>query len=63
MKVTGNPEVGDVGWYPGHVAIYGGVTGPGGDDVWSAFHTGGPVYGPANSKWFGTVTWYRYIGQ
>ena len=58
---TGAPQVGDVGVYPGHVDLYGGDTGPG-KDVWSAYHTGGPVFGPANSSWFGTPTWYRYNG-
>ena len=62
QKVTGAPQVGDVGWYPGHVVIYGGVTGPNGDDVWSATHTGGDPFGPAKSSWFGTPTWYRYVG-
>lgn len=61
VKVTGPLQIGDVGHYPGHVVIYGGTTGPG-KDVWSAFHTGGPVYGPAASSWFGTPTWYRYVG-
>jgi cell wall-associated NlpC family hydrolase len=60
-KVTGAPEVGDVGWFPGHVAIYSGNT-IAKNNVWSVFHTGGPVFGPANSAWFGTPTWYRYIG-
>lgn len=54
-------EVGDVGVYPGHVVIYGGNTGTG-KDVWSASHTGGPAFGPANSAWYGTPVWYRYNG-
>ncbi len=59
----GSPlQPGDVGVYPGHVDLYGGSTGPG-DNVWSAFHTGGPAFGPANSSWFGTPTWYRYNGN
>jgi len=32
------------------------------DDVWSASHTGGPAFGPANSAWYGTPVWYRYVG-
>lgn len=54
-------EVGDVGVYPGHVVIYGGDTGVG-KDVWSASHTNGPAFGPANSAWYGTPVWYRYNG-
>ncbi len=58
---TGNLQIGDIGVYPGHVVIYGGTgTGVGGRNVWSASHTGGPVFGPANSSWYGTPTWYRY---
>jgi RHS repeat-associated protein len=59
--VTGAPQVGDVGWYPNHVVLYGGDAGAG-DDVWTAFHTGGPQFGPGNSEWFGTPTWYRFVG-
>lgn len=59
--VQGSPQVGDVGVYPGHVVIYGGDNaGSDGSDVWSASHTGGPVFGPANSSWYGTPKWYRY---
>jgi cell wall-associated NlpC family hydrolase len=54
-------QPGDVGVYPGHVDIYGGSnTGVSGDDVWSATHTGGNPFGPANSSWFGKPAWYRY---
>jgi RHS repeat-associated protein len=60
--VTGAPQIGDVGVYPGHVVLYGSNTGPN-MDVWSASHTGGPVFGPANSSWYGRPTWYRYNGQ
>lgn len=59
--VADAPQVGDIGVYPGHVDLYGGATGPG-KDVWSASHTGGPVFGPAVSSWYGTPTWYRYNG-
>ncbi|MFO1368126.1 MAG: RHS repeat-associated core domain-containing protein [Marinagarivorans sp.] len=59
--IQGSPQVGDVGVYPGHVVIYGGDnTGSVERDVWSASHTGGPDFGPANSAWYGTPTWYRY---
>ena len=60
-RTVGAPQIGDVGWFPGHVVIYGGNTGPG-MDVWSASHTGGPVFGPARSSWYGTPTWYHYVG-
>jgi cell wall-associated NlpC family hydrolase len=59
--VDGAPAKGDVGWFPGHVVIYAGDLG-GGRDVWSASHTGGPVFGPMRSSWFGTAKWYRYTG-
>lgn len=67
QRVTGNPEVGDVGWYPGHVVLFGGalVGGTCGGvpcNVWSATHTGGNPFEPANSAWFGTPVWYRYVG-
>jgi cell wall-associated NlpC family hydrolase len=57
---TDAPQVGDIGVYDGHVVIYGGNTGVDGRDVWSASHTGGPVFGPADSSWYGKVKWYRY---
>jgi cell wall-associated NlpC family hydrolase len=54
-------QPGDVGIYPGHVVIYGGsTTGIAGDNVWSASHSGGNPFGPANSSWYGTPVWYRY---
>jgi RHS repeat-associated protein len=60
-RATGAHQVGDVGVYSGHVVLYGGgATGVGGRDVWSASHTGGPVFGPAASSWYGTPKWYRY---
>jgi len=58
---VGPHQIGDIAVYDGHVAIYGGDTGVG-KDVWSASHTGGPPFGPANSSWYGTPTWYRYNG-
>jgi cell wall-associated NlpC family hydrolase len=60
-RSVGAPQIGDVGWYPGHVVIFGGNTAPG-MDVWSASHTGGPVFGPAKSSWYGTPIWYHYVG-
>ncbi|MCP1445037.1 RHS repeat-associated protein [Pseudomonas sp. GGS8] len=47
-------QLGDIGVYPGHVVLYGGdQTGASNRDVWSASHTGGPVFGPAKSSWYG----------
>ncbi len=60
------PETGDVGVYPGHVVILDPKAGPtytgAPGDVWSAFHTNGPTFGPAQQKWFppGAPDWYRY---
>jgi len=54
-----SPVLGDLGVYPGHVVIYDPNAGPG-KNVWSAFHTGGPVFGAAASTWFGKPAWYRY---
>jgi hypothetical protein len=59
--VTGGPEIGDVGWYKGHVVIYGGTTATN-KDVWSASLPGGPDSGPAGSPWYGKPQWYRYNG-
>ena len=59
---TGAPQVGDIGVYPHHVDLYGGATGPN-LNVWSATHTGGNPFEPANSLWFGAPTWYRYNGK
>lgn len=58
---VGPHQIGDIAVYDGHVAIYGGDSGVD-KDVWSASHTGGPPFGPANSSWYGTPTWYRYTG-
>ena len=60
--VVGPPQVGDIGVYPKHVDLYGGSLAPG-RDVWSASHPGGRPFGPANSGWYGTPVWYRYIGN
>lgn len=59
-RVTGVPQIGDVGSYPGHVDLYGGNTGKN-RDVWSASHPGGRVFGAADSSWYGKPTWYRYF--
>ncbi len=61
QPVVGAPQLGDVGSFPGHVVIYGVNTGPG-MDVWSASQTGGPVFGPSSSRWYGTARWFRYVG-
>ena len=60
--VTGAPQIGDIGVYPRHVDLYGGDIGPN-LNVWSATHTGGNPFEPANSDWFGTPVWYRYNGK
>jgi RHS repeat-associated protein len=54
-----SPQTGDVAVYPSHVAIFDPNAGPG-DNVWSAHQTGGPVFGPAKSSWFGTPVFYRW---
>jgi RHS repeat-associated protein len=51
------PQVGDVGVFPGHLAIY--APNIDGKDIWTAFRTG-KSYGRGESKYFGEVTWYRY---
>jgi RHS repeat-associated protein len=59
-RESGGPQPGDVGVYPGHVVIYDPNAGPG-RNVWSASHTGGPVFGAGNTSWYsGTPTWYTY---
>jgi hypothetical protein len=68
QRVNGNPELGDVGYYSyGHVVLFGGaavggICGGVPCNVWSATHTGGNPFEPANSAWFGTPVWYRYVG-
>ena len=73
-KVT-MPQVGDIGWWNGHVAIYDnnvGKTDKGLDgNLWSARNPEQP-FGPARINWYdnyvdkktgknyGTVKWYRY---
>ena len=61
--IIGDPDVGDIGHYPGHVVIFGGSkTGVEGRDVWSTLNSS--VYGPAKKTWFhGKLTWYRYKGS
>jgi len=56
------PQVGDVGLYPGHMAIYD-PNASKGMDVWSASRPGGRAFGPRKSSWYlklGPVQWYRY---
>jgi cell wall-associated NlpC family hydrolase len=57
------PQVGDIGRWNGHMAIYD-PNAPDGKNVWTAHRTGGPPYGSYNferyNKIYGTVTWYRY---
>jgi len=61
-RVYGKPEVGDIGSYKHHVVLFSGKFNGPKRNVWSAHHTGGPSFGPANSSWFGNgrPTWYRY---
>ena len=61
------PQVGDVAWWNGHMAIYdpnAGMVRRQLATLWSASHAGGPKFGPAVIKWFnddyGPVKWYRY---
>ncbi len=65
--VIGAPEVGDVGWEQGHVVMWGGNLGFNAQgqqlSIWSATHTGGPVFGAFTANYFGSVTYYRYIGH
>ena len=61
------PQVGDVAWWNGHMAIYDPKVGKVGREIgslWSASHPGGRKFGPAVVKWYsdeyGPVKWYRY---
>jgi cell wall-associated NlpC family hydrolase len=61
------PQVGDVAWWNGHMAIYdpnAGVVDKQVAKLWSASHPGGRDFGPTPIEWFtkkyGPVTWYRY---
>lgn len=58
-RVVGAPQVGDVGLYNDHMAIFDPNAGNG-MNVWTARRTGGPAYGAALSSWFGTPRWFRY---
>jgi RHS repeat-associated protein len=58
----GDRQIGDIAVFSGHVSIYGGETGASGRDIFGASRTGGPVFGPSNSSWFGSPTWVRYQG-
>jgi RHS repeat-associated protein len=57
------PQVGDIGWWNGHMVIYDPAAGEG-RNVWSAFNTEGAPYGTAPLSWFskkrGQVQWFRY---
>lgn len=76
FKKVSLPQVGDIGWWNGHMPIYdnnAGKTVPEGTegDLWSARNTDFP-FGPSRIKWFnnyvdkktgknyGIVKWYRY---
>ena len=65
QKATGSPEVGDVGWWQGHVAMYGGKDEKGRDMVYSARGSSDDkLFGLWPLKWFedakGKTTWYYY---
>jgi hypothetical protein len=66
-RVTGAPEIGDVGWEQGHVVMWGGNLGTNAQgqqlSIWSATKPGGPVFGAWTANYFGPVTYYRYIGH
>jgi len=57
------PQVGDVGRWNGHMAIYD-PNAPDGNNVWTAHRTSGPPYGADQferyNKIYGPVQWYRY---
>ncbi len=57
---TGDRRIGNIAVFSGHVSIYGGETGVRNRDIFSASRTGGPVFGPSNSSWFGNPVWYRF---
>ena len=61
------PQVGDIAWWDGHMAIYDPNAGMVFREVahlWSASHPGGRKFGPAAIQWYskkyGPVKWYRY---
>ena len=68
FKQVATPQVGDIGWWNGHMAIYdlnAGKTKPEELDgnLWSARNTNRP-FGAARIDWYvnryGAVKWYRY---
>ena len=70
FKKVDTPQVGDIGWWNGHMAIYDpnagktekGLVG----NLWSASHPDGRDFGSARVDFYdnkhdhGTVNWYRY---
>lgn len=58
--VPGNiPQIGDIGWWKGHVAIYDPRLQAEDLNIWTAFHKG-KDYGKGNTSWWGDAKWYRY---
>jgi hypothetical protein len=57
------PQVGGVGRWNNHMAIYA-RNAPDGNNLWTAHRTGGAPYGPYQferyNKIYGAVAWYRY---
>ena len=70
FKKVDTPQVGDIGWWDGHMVIYDSKAGPTvankkiDGDVWSASKPGGNDFGSARTsfytKKYGAVTWHRY---
>lgn len=51
--VQGDPQVGDIVLFPGHMVIFDPKAATG-INAWTARHTGGKPYGAGSSSWFGT---------
>lgn len=71
FKKVSQPQVGDIGWWKGHMAIYDNTAGTTGEglqgNIWSARDsTAKYKFGPAHTKFWdskngaGNVIWYRY---
>jgi RHS repeat-associated protein len=56
------PQIGDIGWWKGHVAIYDPRLDVDNLNIWTAFKPG-RAYGKGNTDWWGSPTWYRYYKQ
>ena len=72
FKQVSLPQVGDIGWWKGHMAIYEQNSGMCGKrnnvegNIWSAYDVNAPNFGPAHTSFWdspngpGNVIWYRY---